>query len=219
MIRSADSRRGGQFAILATGFALAALILIFFVWLSEDALKHDMLRFDEQVRAAVHQHARPALTRLMIVASDVGSTPGLLLQVLLAAAYFWIRGQRLQAVFIALSISGAILLTSVLKIAFHRARPEPFFGLATPRSYSFPSGHALESFCVYAMLAHLLAPNARTFGRRVAIWTLASLVFLLIGFSRIYLGVHYPTDVIAGYAAGAVWIATLAVTEKRLVAP
>ncbi len=100
------------------------------------------------------------------------------------------------------------MLILTLKYGFHRQRPTAFFGV-DPTSYSFPSGHSLASFCFYLVLAGLLGSRVRSSGLRITIWIVATLLVAAIGLSRIYLGVHYPSDVIGGYLAAAVWVTTL----------
>ena len=100
------------------------------------------------------------------------------------------------------------ILDASLKQAFHRVRPQVFFGMA-PTNYSFPSGHALASFCFYSVLAGLIAHRVRSIRVRVGVGVLAALMIAAIGLSRIYLGVHYPSDVIAGYLAAAMWVSTV----------
>ncbi len=102
------------------------------------------------------------------------------------------RRQR-EALLLVIVALGVELLSQILKLVFHRPRPDPFFGIAPPSSYSFPSGHALISMVFYGTLGILLSRRASI---RLALYGLAA----LIGFSRIYLGVHYPTDVLAGFA-------------------
>jgi undecaprenyl-diphosphatase len=95
-------------------------------------------------------------------------------------------------------------------------RPIAFYG-TSPSSYSFPSGHALASLCFYGILAAVLSDRMRGRKPKFFIWLVASLLVGMIGLSRIYLGVHYPSDVIAGYLAGAVWITAVAVVDKILL--
>jgi undecaprenyl-diphosphatase len=116
--------------------------------------------------------------------------------------------RRREAAFFAVAALGGELLDQILKFFFQRPRPEAFFGVS-PENYSFPSGHALESLCFYLVLAEIFLdkewPRRRRFITRAAAVILAG----LIGFSRVYLGVHYPTDVLAGYAAAIVWLTVL----------
>jgi undecaprenyl-diphosphatase len=111
---------------------------------------------------------------------------------------------------------GASMLNITLKLAFKRARPEPFFDLAAPASYSFPSGHSLASCCFFAGLAAVLAGRVKRRRARILIWIAATIMFLLIGLSRIYLGVHYTTDVIAGFSAALIWIVVVRFVELQL---
>jgi undecaprenyl-diphosphatase len=111
-------------------------------------------------------------------------------------------------------MAGASVLDTVLKLAFHRARPEPYFGYVLPESYSFPSGHALFSFCFFTAGAALLAPRLQHSALRWLVWAVAASLILAIGFSRIYLGVHYPSDVLAGYAVGLIWSSVLIVGDR-----
>jgi undecaprenyl-diphosphatase len=112
-------------------------------------------------------------------------------------------GWRRSAVFVIFAMAGAFVLEVTLKLAFHRPRPTPFFG-PQPSSYSFPSGHALASFCFYGVLAGVVNSRVRHQDLRAPIWIASALLVAVIGFSRIYLGVHHPTDVMAGYAAAGV---------------
>ena len=93
----------------------------------------------------------------------------------------------------------------VLKTGFHRSRPEPFFDTRLPASYSFPSGHAMLSFCLCLSAAALFSANQKSRLVRAVIWIFWLGLSGAIGYSRIYLGVHYPSDVLAGYLAALVW--------------
>ena len=98
------------------------------------------------------------------------------------------------------------MLSFLLKILFHRTRPD-LFRVVQETGYSFPSGHALATMCFYGMVAFLIMRIIDSWRGRLIVMTLAVVLSILIGISRIYLGVHYPTDVIAGYAAGSMWLA------------
>jgi undecaprenyl-diphosphatase len=104
------------------------------------------------------------------------------------------------------------VLDLALKYIYHRTRPTAYFGMA-PHSYSFPSGHALCSFCFYGVMAGLLNARIKSLAWRLLIWLAAVALVIAIGLSRIYLGVHYPSDVVAGYLAATVWVGTVIVLD------
>jgi len=195
-------------AILVAGAAL-----LFFGWLAEEVLEADTEQFDAFVRTAVHRLASPALTSMMQGVSFLGSVGVLATLSLLAISLFFYFHRHREAASLAIAMAGAAGLDLALKYAFHRARPAPFFG-TSPNSYSFPSGHALGSLCFFGVLAAILSAHTPRRGMRLLLWMVAALFIGVIGFSRIYLGVHYPSDVIAGYCAAFVWVAAVVVLDK-----
>ncbi len=193
-------------------FAIALLAAFLFAWLAESVVEHETTNFDSTVRAMVHPYASPVLTRVMFAISFMGSG-GLIASALLAFALFRHVRWRRAAIWLGVTLAGALVLDLALKYAFHRARPVPFFG-PIPLTYSFPSGHSLFSFCFYGVLAGLLAGRVRSLLLRGLIWLLAAWLVMAIGLSRIYLGVHYPSDVIAGYLTGTIWAATMVAFDR-----
>ncbi len=187
-------------AALLSGLGLAILTLLFFGWLAEEVLAGRTAAFDTLVRGNVHTLASPALTWTMRVLTLLGSEPFLVALGLFLVVQWRREGRKRLMIVFLITMLGAVALDATLKLVFHRPRPIPFFGLAAPASYSFPSGHALVSCCFYGVLAAVTARG------RWWPWALAALLVAAIGFSRIYLGVHYPSDVIAGYAAAVVWV-------------
>ena len=192
-------------------FAIAMLCLVSFAWLGREMLAGDTLRFDQSVRAWVHQLASPAMTRAMTVISALGYG-ALIVELIIAVAIFsWLRWRR-AAIWLAIAMTGALLLDLTLKYVYRRQRPSAFFGVA-PDTYSFPSGHALCSLCFYGVMAGLLSARIKSLPWRIALWAAAGLLIIAIGLSRIYLGVHYPSDVVAGYLAAAVWVTAVIVLD------
>ena len=196
---------------------MAAALL--FSWLAWLASFDDPRRFDITVRDAVHAYATPWLTSVMKAASQAGGGWGLwpcgmLIVGLLARAA---RGR--EAALFAVAVAGANLVSESMKLFFHRARPEPWFGYSLPSTYSFPSGHAFVSFCFFLCLAEVLIRAEWPIAGKVAIWIAALACTLTIGLSRVYLGVHYPTDVLAGYAAGIVWTTLIRVAHHAWHGP
>ena len=202
---------------LLVGLATAAGALIFFGWLADEALEGDARAFDDATRAAVHQLASPSLTAIMRGFSFAGSSIALSLATIFVVWRFAIRKWKREAILFALTMIGAGLLNITLKLAFKRPRPVPFFNLSPPESYSFPSGHSLTSAVFFGALAAILTARIKSRRVQAAIWIVSTAMFLLIGLSRIYLGVHYTTDVIAGFAAALIWILVVRFVELGLV--
>ena len=195
---------------MARHWLVTALALILFVWLAREVMRGDAMRLDTPIRNTVHARSSPPLTAMMRGLSLIGSEVGL---VPLGAILVWwlvAAKRRRAAVVLAVAALGAEALDQIMKLLFNRPRPEPFFGLASPITHSFPSGHAMVSCCFFGVLAAILAargaPWARSRARRISIFAAAAILVALMGFSRVYLGFHYPTDVLAGYAAAVVWL-------------
>jgi len=195
--------------IAILGFVSAVGALLFFAWIAEEMLEGDTAQFDSQVTSVVHAHSTDRLTTIMRSLTFFGSSVVMTPLSILTLAVCYIKREFHALKMLAADFAGALVLEAVLKSAFHRARPVPFFDIPTPTSYSFPSGHALFSFCFFAGLAVVISPRLARPMAKITVWFAALLLIFGIGFSRIYLGVHYPSDVLAGYAAGFVWMATL----------
>jgi undecaprenyl-diphosphatase len=194
--------------LLIALFAAAA-----FIWLAA-AVLGGVPAFDTAVRIAVHGFSNPVLTACMKAFTNLGSG-WLLWPVVPAIVFVLVRGgRRRDAALFAVAVLGAYFIYEGMKLLVHRTRPDPFFGMDRPSSYSFPSGHAFLSFCFYLTLAEVLVrPEWPARWRRLA-WAGAILLTLSIGFSRIYLGVHYPSDVLAGYAGAIAWTSVVRAAHK-----
>ena len=200
--------------LLGLGTAIAALI--FFGWLADEVLEGDAKHFDGVTRAAIHQLASPTLTIIMRGFSFAGSTIALTIGTIIVVVRFAMKNLGREAKLFAITMIGAALMNITLKLTFKRARPEPFFNLSLPETYSFPSGHSLTSAVFFGALAAILTARIKSKRTRTAIWIVSTLMFLTIGFSRIYLGVHHTTDVIAGFAAALIWILVVRFVEIQL---
>ena len=209
----ADSRWA---AVIPVSLGLAIGSLLFFAWLSEEVLEQGTDRFDGTIRLAIHQHASAWLSFLMLRITHLGDWPVIMAGTILAMLVCACHSERGFLLLVLVTMAGAGILDGSLKLAFHRMRPDPFIG-NKPSTFSFPSGHSLVSFCFYGLIAGLLSLHAEKRWQRILIWTSASLLVALIGFSRVYLGVHWPSDVIAGYAAALIWMGAVRVIERFAV--
>jgi undecaprenyl-diphosphatase len=195
---------------LLFAFLLLAGLLFAFGQIADEVLEGESRGFDEAVLLAF-RGSDPAdalgpawLESAVRDVSAMGSFAVLSFVSLAALFYLLMVERRAMALFVAVSVIGGTLLSNALKLGFARARPEivPGLELAT---YSFPSGHATLSAVTYLTLGALLAEAHPS--RRVKIYflTLAAFMTVAVGLSRVYLGVHYPTDVLAGWCIGAAW--------------
>jgi len=188
---------------------ISVLSAVLFGWLAHTVAGEPAGGFDLAVRGLVHSCASPTLTLAMRGITLLGST---IFLVLLGGCVAWfLTAKRMgrAALLLAVAALGGELLDQALKLLFARPRPEPFFGLEQLETYSFPSGHSMASACFFGALAMIAAGQARSRGRRCAIWLAAAVVIGLIGLSRVYLGMHYPTDVVGGYLGAVAWLALI----------
>jgi undecaprenyl-diphosphatase len=161
---------------------------------------------DAAVLCWLYEQRHPQLTRVMRAATALGDGWVLTAITLAAAALLW-QPRRAAATYLLCAGAGIGALSPLLKALFHRARPDVALRLAAAGNYSFPSGHSLGSAAVYGALALVVAvcfPRLRL----PALLTCVALV-CVIGLSRLYLHVHYPSDVLAGWALGGVWAGAL----------
>ena len=202
-------------AVIPVSLGLSIASLVLFSWLADEVLRKHTDRFDDTVRSVVHDYASPGLTTLMRVVTNLGDWQVVMTATLCLFAYLWYRRDHTHILVALVTMTGAGILDASLKLAFHRTRPDPFFA-PKPSTYSFPSGHALISLCFYGLVAGTLAHDMPAKWQRVLTWSLAALLVAMIGLSRVYLGVHWPSDVIAGYAAALIWMGAVRVLAVRL---
>jgi len=190
---------------LAVGLAVSAFVVWAFADLADEVVEGDSRRFDRAVLLWIHSHTPGWLDGPMRLVTALGYYWVVLPLLAVAFFVFYRKGWRLSAILLVVSTAGSILLTTLLKAVFERARPELFNSGYAASFYSFPSGHATVAVGFYGTLTLILAYRLRGLARW-AVVALGVLLVLLIGFSRLYLGVHYPTDVLAGYLAAPLWL-------------
>ncbi len=190
---------------------VAALLLVASAWLfgaiAEDVVTGDRLTLlDERVAQWLHLHASASVTRWMLVVSQLHSIIAMTgYTSILGILAFRKRRWRCIST-LALCVFGGMLLNVLMKLAFHRARPFFVDPILTLSSYSFPSGHVAVSTIFYGLGVVWVFGRTRAIHWRILAVTAAALAILLVAFSRMYLGVHYLSDVSAAFAEGVAWV-------------
>jgi undecaprenyl-diphosphatase len=146
----------------------------------------------------------------------LGSAQALTIVVLAAAVILFLRRAWVEALGLIVAFAGAGLLDAALKLWFHRDRPSVTWALARETTFSFPSGHAMLSLVVYGMILYLILRLSHSRLPDVSASLIALPLILGIGVSRVYLGVHYPSDILAGYLAGLIWLLAVIVSLEAL---
>lgn len=196
---------GSNWMRLLALFACVLVPLFLLGELSESIRAREAFVFDEGILRFMQRNANELLDRLMLLSSTLGS--GLVVgavDVLVCAALLLRRRWR-DAAFWAMATGGAAAINRLAKLSFARVRPDLWPSLAPETSYSFPSGHAMQSMAMAAALIVLLWPTAA----RWPMLALGAAFTVVVGLSRVYLGVHFPSDVLAGWLASLAWVAGL----------
>jgi membrane-associated phospholipid phosphatase len=190
---------------LVAGLALLTACAWVFGAIAEDVVEGDT-RADTRFAGWLHERATPGWTDFFEAVTWLGNVPVLISITLISALVLWRSRRTSELLLLLLAFIGAEILTLGLKLGFQRERP--FFAdpLATESTYSFPSGHASISLAVYGTLGFILARHLATARTRITTLAAAAALVLLIGFSRLYLGVHFLTDVVAGFSLGLAWV-------------
>jgi len=197
--------------LLAIVFLLFVSVLCFEEVVDDvfyDPLEGDLQSkaFDKGVINYLSQFRSPALTQVMTDFTALGSFSIMTIILLTAAGVMWRNRKHLNLIYLCLVITSSGLLIHFLKLYFQRPRPEQLEQLTYISSLSFPSGHSFAATATYISLAYCTGLLTKTFVSELLIYLLAFILIALVGISRVYLGVHYPTDVIAGISCGAIWV-------------
>lgn len=204
----------------------AAGLLLAFIDLSEEVLTGETHAFDRTVLLALRINgdlSRPIGPHWMVgMFRDItalGSPTVITLMTAMAFLYLIVAGKRTTAFLVFLSIALGAATEKAMKLAFDRTRPDVVPHLVDVHSLSFPSGHAMLSAITYLTLAVLLAKAQNKPRIRAFVLSAGVFITLTIGISRVYLGVHWPTDVLGGWTAGSIWVMGVWLVSQRFEAP
>jgi membrane-associated phospholipid phosphatase len=180
------------------------LILSMVIWLSTEVWEKEAFSFDRSLLLWIHQFANPQLDGLMLFITALGD-PAMVITVFISTiAWLGMKRRYTDVIRFTIACTGGVVINQVMKLFFAKPRPELWPRLISETSFSFPSGHAVGSMVVYGFIGYILAREFPIYQRYI--YTAASILIIAIGFSRLYLGVHYPTDIIAGYGVGILWL-------------
>lgn len=197
---------------------LGVLLLLgsaFAIVLDDVTENDDLAALDAPVSGLVHDAREPWLSRFFEVITWAGSIALLLPLMLLGGLYLRHRTHRWQPlIFVAVSLAGAFVLNKLIKVAVARPRPAAV-ALVDVDGYGFPSGHSTAATAAWLALALALGAGTPRWGPKVALVGAALVVAGLVGLSRVYLGVHEPTDVLGGWSLGALWVVTVRLIDNE----
>lgn len=204
------SKRRQTFLPLAIGrsggVALAAVAFWFFKKQAEHVVAGRADHYDEAVMQAVHKIDNAPMHNVMHAITQLGTHAAIGTAAGVTAIAMLRKGRRSDAITVIMSTAGAMAVNTILKNVFQRERPvEHARRIALPDSHSFPSGHSLLSAATYPIVAHHFVQKS-SMPTQALVHTLAGATILSVGFSRVYFGVHFPSDVLGGFAAGFGWL-------------
>ncbi|MGH7618239.1 MAG: phosphatase PAP2 family protein [Gemmatimonadaceae bacterium] len=202
---------GNAYAVFGIFLLSGTAIAIVFTWAFSELAKHvskgSTQPFDDAIMHWIGAHQIPLLESVMLEVTALGTGTVVGMIVLIAGTFLWLNRHRHSAILLIVATLGGIVLDNLLKIGFNRPRPQIFEWGTHAASSSFPSGHAMSSAIVYGTVAYLAARLQRDALARILTFVLAAIIIVMISVSRVYLGVHYPSDILAGLLIGIAWAA------------
>lgn len=208
---------------LLTLFLIMTVALFVFARLASEMLEGDTLAFDRHLMMVLRSPLDVALPigprwlrTAMVDLTALGGVSVLTVLTMIVAGYLLVGRKAVTALFVVVAVSGGAILSTLLKSQFARPRPDIVAHLVDVSTTSFPSGHAMNSAIVYLTLGALLARTQAERPPRIYILSVAIGLTLAIGASRVYLGVHWPSDVASGWMVGAVWAILCSIVASRL---
>lgn len=199
------------------GLGISLLCLWIFAEIAAEISEREtLIAIDHALANALYASAYPQRTQFFILISFLGSQYVLLPLVGIVVMCFAWKHRWKSCCLLLIATAGGMLLNLLLKEWFVRPRPQFEIPLAIENTFSFPSGHSMNSLIVYGMLAYLICVHTTNHYLRIVTVFSVVLLVILVGISRMYLGVHYLTDVLAGFTAGGVWLGTCILVAETL---
>jgi len=198
---------GKKFKYIGSALFLIGIFIILFIYISKQITGHALVTFDQEIIEVIQSMISTQNTEWMLFITALGSVKWITIFVILSVMILLFKKKISLAVFFIVSSGIGALFNIWLKWLFKRERPD-ILPIISEESYSFPSGHAMGSFIFYGSLAFVIIHLVHQKSWRIVGLVINTILILCIGLSRIYLGVHFPSDIIGGYLAGAAWLYT-----------
>jgi undecaprenyl-diphosphatase len=214
-VRLSPERSARLYRILALLLLIAAAGI--FGAIAEDVITNDPLTIiDARFSAWMQAHAVGSLTKCLLLITQLHSFVGVTVMTLAVSTYLWIKRLRIWVLRFMLTVFGGMCLNLLLKYVFMRQRPRFEHPLLMLTSYSFPSGHTLMATVFYGTVCALIVSRSNQWLWRMVVFAVTVVLILVVGLSRIYLGAHYLSDVLAAIAEGVAWLAFCFVLVEEL---
>lgn len=198
------------FSRVALTLAVGLIAIISFAFLADEVTEGDTLPYDRAILLAINSTSSTTQDAFWQTVTQLGGVVAVLVIVVLTSLWLFKEGRKSKSLLLLCGVGGAALLNALLKLLFERERPDLWEQIVTEASYSFPSGHAMASASLAVSIV-LIAWNTKW---RVWVGIGAAMYVVLIGYSRLYLGVHYPTDILAGWTMSTAWVLLTASTIR-----
>lgn len=215
------SRHKSEYVIFLISLIIPTIICILslnaFLAITEKMRADELLNFDNNITDFVYQYRSEGFTKVVTFITDLGDVTAYLIIIPIIAALLYFRGHRWKVALQAtLVLSTSFLLNISIKELLARPRPIEDMRLVAihTHSYSFPSGHSMSAMAFYGFLVYLTYKYMKNRWAKIALIALEISLIIMIGLSRVYLGVHYPSDVLAGFIGGFIWIIVCIVIFK-----
>jgi undecaprenyl-diphosphatase len=203
-------------AFLTLGLALGAAAAAAFAVVAGVVETGFLQTVDERALHWFAARRSPLLDRVMLDITTLGDGIVLVVLVAIVSVFLWLTGHRWSVYLLCAGVIGGQLVNNMLKIMFARPRPDVIDWVDHVTTKSFPSGHAMSAIIAYGSVAYLVGRLEPTTVLRRTTWAIAVLIIVAIGTSRVYLGVHYPSDVLAGFLAGLAWLAFVVASVRAI---
>lgn len=198
------------------GLFIVLVSVYLFAEIAEDVWSNETIFFDQSITSLIYLTRNSVLTEWMLMITQLGGQYFLGTAIILTITFLLLSKHVKDALIFSFILFFGIVLNAALKIIFQRERPT-LLPLANESSFSFPSAHTMNSFIFFTCLSYFIFRKMKHKKSKYTFISLSILLVILIGVSRIYLGVHFPSDVIAGYVAGLCWFVLVILFEKTLL--